>query len=194
MMSVAIIILGAGASVRLGQSKQLLKVNGEFLLRKTALAALQSAADKTLVVLGANSHAHQNIIEDLSLEIAINNEWQKGMGASLKLGLRTLLSQAEKPEAVIVAVCDQPYLNSSVFNEIIKLHFNHPDQIIACSYMKVTGVPVLFPAKWFNELLSIANEAGARQIIHKNKDQVLTFPFEEGSIDIDTPEDLKKLY
>jgi molybdenum cofactor cytidylyltransferase len=191
-MSVAIIILAAGASSRLGKSKQLIQYKGENLLSRICKAALQSKAETCLVVLGANARAHREVILYTNLSITENQNWAKGMGNSIKHGLAYLL-QSEKPDALIISVCDQPFLESTLFNELIAMHQLHQDKIIASRYNKTLGVPVLFPKNYFDALSKIPDDAGAKEVVHGNRDSVIAIPFEAGAIDIDYPEDLEQL-
>jgi molybdenum cofactor cytidylyltransferase len=191
-MSVAIIILAAGASSRLGKSKQLIQYKGENLLSRICKAALQSKAETCLVVLGANASAHREVILYTNLSITENQNWAKGMGNSIKHGLAYLL-QSEKPDALIISVCDQPFLESTLFDELIAMHQLHQDKIIVSRYNKTLGVPVLFPKNYFDTLSKIPDDAGAKEVVHGNRDSVIAIPFEAGAIDIDYPEDLEQL-
>ncbi len=192
-MSVAVIILAAGSSSRLGQSKQLLTIHNETLLRKICKAAITSHANRTIVVLGTDEAKHRTVIDDLDLTIVVNHEWTKGMGSSLKKGLQFLLAKNSKTKAIIISVCDQPMLNCEIFNQLIDLYKKHPKKIIASSYNHTLGVPTLFGSKWYKELLNTEDQAGAKKVILKNKMEVVQLPFELGALDIDTPEDLKRL-
>lgn len=191
-MSVAIIILAAGASSRLGKSKQLIQYKGENLLGRICKAALQSKAETCLVVLGSNASVHREVILYTNLSITENQNWAKGMGHSIKHGLAYLL-QSEKPDALIISVCDQPFLESTLFNELIAVHQLHQDKIIASRYNKTIGVPVLFPKNYFDALLKIPDDAGAKEVVQGNRDSVIAIPFEAGAVDIDYPEDLEQL-
>jgi molybdenum cofactor cytidylyltransferase len=191
-MQVAIIILAAGASFRLGQSKQLIPYKGEFLLRRICKAAIASKSYQTIVVLGSNAAEHKSAIQALDLSITENPDWALGMGNSLKHGLKHLL-QLDHPDAVIISVCDQPFLEASTFDALIGLHEKFTDKIIACQYQLTFGVPVLFPQKYFDALHIIADGAGAKQMINTYKDDLINYPFEAGSIDIDHPADLERL-
>jgi molybdenum cofactor cytidylyltransferase len=45
------------------------------------------------------------------------------------------------------------------------------------------GVPALFERSFFAELLSLADEAGAKSIILRNRDSVAQFDFSKAEID-----------
>jgi molybdenum cofactor cytidylyltransferase len=186
-LKIAILILAAGSSSRLGQSKQLLEINGEPLLLHSAKTALQSKANKVLVVLGSEREKHDAILKGLPIEIHYNKDWKKGMGNSLKAGISNLTSF--DINAVIIMVCDQPLLSSLHLNTIIKKYLSSGAPLIASRYADTDGVPALFDKSLFSELLRLEDEQGAKKIINKYKTSLLSIDFPDGEIDLDTAED-----
>jgi molybdenum cofactor cytidylyltransferase len=191
-MQVGIIVLAAGNSSRLGQPKQLIEINGTSLLRKTAIEALQTNYP-LVVVLGANAKAHQNVIADLNVNAVINTQWQLGMGNSLKAGFTSLLARYPELQAVMVMVCDQPYLSTDHLQKLINCIQTQNQPIVASEYANTIGVPAIFKKEFFPNLQQVADDGGARKIIEQFSNQVYTVPFENGEIDIDTPQDLLRL-
>lgn len=188
-INTCIIILAAGSSSRMGRSKQLLKIDGEELLSRSVQIARQSAAEKTIVVLGANEMVHRKIIEQVAVDVIINKEWEKGMGNSLKKGITHLMESTPQMEAALIMVCDQPMLTSDHLTKLIKTGSTDPNDIISSSYANNLGVPVLFKKRFFKTLLSIADQEGARSLLKKNKDQITSIEFPGGEIDLDSPSD-----
>lgn len=191
-MQTGIILLAAGNSSRLGQSKQLVKVNGTPLLRKSAQAAQQTNCP-VVVVLGSDSETHLTVIADLNPEVVINPHWQTGMGSSIKAGLTSLIKTYPGLQAAMVLVCDQPYLSANHLQKLLDELQKQNQLIIASAYSNTVGVPAIFRKELFPNLLQLANEAGARKIIQQFSDQVCSVPFEKGEIDLDTPQDLQHL-
>ncbi len=191
--NIGVILLAAGSSSRMGQSKQLLEIKGEQLLWKSTQTALQSEAEKIIVVLGANEQEHRKIIQSLSVDIVVNPDWKDGMGSSLKKGLHQLLQTKPTLDAVIIMVCDQPLLTTGHLNKLIQIFRQTKSPIVASYYSNTAGVPALFEKSVFEKLLNVENESGARKIIQQNKDLVQTVDFPEGAVDVDTPDDFKKL-
>jgi molybdenum cofactor cytidylyltransferase len=189
---VGIIVLAAGSSSRMGQSKQLLEIGGEQLLLKSAKVAWQSEAERVIVVLGANEDDHRQIIEHLPIEITSNENWQKGMGSSLKKGLKELLQIVPALEAVLIMVCDQPLLTTKHLNQIIKKFKLTRSPIVASYYSASAGVPALFDKSLFEKLLNVEDDSGAKKIIQQHKEAVQTIDFPKGGVDIDTPDDYRK--
>jgi molybdenum cofactor cytidylyltransferase len=189
---IAILLLAAGSSSRLGRSKQLLSITGQPLLLKSVKAAIESGIKNITVVLGANEQAHREVITDAGVQVVVNTAWKKGMGNSLKVGLSYLLQQTPKAEAVITMVCDQPLINSDQLLKLIFQYESSESTIVASLYQGVAGVPVLFDRTLFSELLSMSDETGAKKILQEHPHLVKTVPFPGGEIDIDTDDDLKK--
>jgi molybdenum cofactor cytidylyltransferase len=188
-MSAGIILLAAGASSRMGQSKQLLPIAGEPLLLKTVMTAIESQVHNVVVVLGANEAAHRELIQELPIEIVTNPNWQRGMGSSLKMGLQKILLSTPNLEAIIVMVCDQPLLKIDHLHELIQKFKDSKCKIVASYYSGMAGVPALFDKSLFSELLKIEDDSGAKQIIQNRKDLVQHVAFPQGSVDLDTPND-----
>lgn len=191
-MQVGIIVLAAGNSSRLGQSKQMVPVNGIPLLRKSTEIAVQTT-QPVVVVVGAHAEAHQQVIADLKTEIIVNPDWQTGMGGSLKVGLSHLIQRNPKLEAAMILVCDQPYLSLAHLQKLIEANQQQVKPIIASTYAHAIGVPTIFKKELFPHLLKLDNDTGARKIIQQFTNQVHAIPFEKGEIDIDTPQDLLRL-
>ncbi len=182
----AILLLAAGSSSRMGQSKQLLPIHGEPLLLRTTKSALQSQAHKTVVVLGANAGKHEAVIKHLPVTIFINEEWEKGMGSSIKAGLNHLIATYFDLKAVLILVCDQPLLTTVLLDEIISSYRETKNKIIASFYGGTPGVPALFDHSLFTQLLRLEDQQGAKKVILGNSDQVHSINWPEGEIDLDT--------
>lgn len=184
-MPVSAIILAAGSSSRMGQSKQLLPWKGETLLTHTVNLALASRIGHVYVVLGSNEEEHRKIVKHLPVSLVVNEGWARGMGSSLKAGL----AEAKKiSDAVLIMVCDQPFVTSQHLNHIIE-HFEKTDQqIVASKYLDTVGVPALFGKKMFDELMNIGDEEGARKVITRHDPGIVLLQSGE---DLDTPDDYR---
>lgn len=192
MNDFGIIVLAAGASKRMGQSKQLLPVNGEPLLLKTVNAAMNSALQNIIVVLGANEKAHRALIADLKVAIVHNERWESGMGSSIKAGLKSLLTLRPSLGGVVILVCDQPLLTAYHILELIAGHLQTSKPIVASGYAGTMGVPVFFQKAYFKNLMALGDEQGAKKIIEEHPDDVAMIDFPQGAVDLDTPEDYQQ--
>ena len=188
-----IVILAAGSSTRLGKPKQLLPYNDKNLLQQTVNAAVYSNANSVFVVLGASADLISKEIVKMNAHIIENKEWEEGMASSIRVGLNTLQKISPLAEAIIFMVCDQPYVSSSLLNDLIHTQRETGKPIVTCNYGEAIGPPALFHKFLFNELMQLKGDAGARKIIQQHSDEVATILFTKGKIDIDTNEDYEAL-
>ncbi|KFC18087.1 nucleotidyltransferase family protein [Epilithonimonas lactis] len=194
MKNTGIILLAAGNSSRMGTAKQLLSYQGKTFLDRTIDTALEVFNQNHItLVLGADHNEIASKIENKNVKISINDDWQSGMASSIKVGLKTLIKQFPDIEHCFISVCDQPYLTSEIFTEMFQLKENSNKEIIAARYSDTIGVPALFSKKYFEVLMELSGEQGAKKIIQRNMEDVETFEFENGAIDIDTKVDYENL-
>lgn len=187
-MNITAIILAAGASTRMGKSKQLLPVNGQPLLIHTVQTARQADVKNVVVVLGANHEEHEASLKGLAVDIVINPNWQRGMGSSLKAATNHVLAEHPAVDAVVMLVCDQPGITPAHLNTLIRQHKKSLSPVVASYYADTAGVPALFHKSTFQELLNLDDRQGAQKIIRQQANlSVVNFP--AGAIDLDTPED-----
>ena len=189
----AIIILAAGASARLGRPKQLLPYQGKSLLEHAVDIANDSDASPVIVVLGAGAAELEKMIDEKKLHIVENEEWQEGIASSIRCGMNTLKRVALLSDAVILMVCDQPHIETSVINELIATQKKTGKPIVASRYGDTMGTPVLFFKSMFAELLELEGDKGAKKIIDKYPTELAAIAFPLGELDIDTEEDYKTL-
>jgi molybdenum cofactor cytidylyltransferase len=186
--SIAIIILAAGASTRMGRPKQLLEYKGRSLIQHAVEVATASVCHPIIVVLGANAELIKPEIV-ASLETIENPFWHQGISTSIRMGIETLNKRDSKAEAAILMLCDQPFVSPSLIERLIEVYRTTSAPIVASEYERVLGVPALFDRTLFPQLTQLNSDAGARQIIKKFVKQVARVPFPQGIIDIDTPQD-----
>jgi molybdenum cofactor cytidylyltransferase len=191
--NIAIIILAAGTSSRLGSPKQLLSYKGKNLLRHTVDEALETGCASIFVVLGANSELLRMELKDKPVSIVENTGWQEGMASSIRCGLETITNTILRPDSIIFMVCDQPYVSSSLLLNLVEKKNKTGMPIVASSYEDKIGTPALFHRSFFPALMELKGDKGARKLIADNPDKVATVSFPEGITDIDTKEDFEKL-
>jgi molybdenum cofactor cytidylyltransferase len=175
----------------MGTPKQLLPIQGASLLRHLAKISIASMCDPIAVVLGANAQQVRPEIEDLPLQIVDNPQWQAGMGTSVSKGLAALLEREPGLDAVLILVCDQPFVSTSTIDRLAIAYQSECHQIVASGYLDTVGVPALFSDRYFAELLNLNSDAGARRIIQQHLLETYTIDFPQGAIDLDTPDEYR---
>lgn len=188
-----IIILAAGNSSRLGQPKQLLRYKDTTFLEYIIGEASVIKEAAVIVVTGANHELIEKEIDASKIKIAFNPDWESGMSSSINTGLNKALQLFPEIEKCILAVCDQPFVSHSIFENLITEYHKTKKGIVASAYAETVGTPVLFAKEYFNELLRLKGQEGAKKIINRFLEDTASIPFEKGNIDIDTEEDYNKL-
>lgn len=184
-------LLAAGGSSRLGRTKQLLKFEGETLLRRAARSLADSVYFPVVVVLGAENDSSLSEIDGLAVYNLINESWADGMSSSIRQGLERLFEIEPKLDGVLITLCDQPMISVEMLNRFAEKFSETNEAVIAASYDSILGVPALFSRNVFGELLSLTGDKGARQIIRDRKD-VIGLDLPEAAIDIDTKIDAER--
>jgi len=186
-----IVILAAGSSSRLGQSKQLLKFNNEYLINRMIRVSFDSQADMVYLVLGADKEEILSILNSDKTTIIFNDKWEQGIGSSIKAGLSAAIK--DNMDAVLFIVVDQIKIKTETINNLIEKFRSSNYPICASSYGSTHGIPAIFDKSLFQDILMLDDMKGCKRIIERNIENTLLLDFPGGEIDIDTADDLKKL-
>jgi molybdenum cofactor cytidylyltransferase len=190
--TIAIIILAAGKSSRMGTPKQLLPYQGKTLLRHITEIAIASVCHPIIVVLGAYYKEISNELKSLPVQIVENTEWATGMGSSIRCGIQALIPFSNSVEAAVILVCDQPFVTPQTINQLVDAYHSTQQPIVASAYENTLGVPALFQRKLFPELSRLNDTEGAKNVIKCHKQSTFSIEFPQGAIDLDTPDGLQQ--
>jgi len=189
-MPVAAIIVAAGASTRLGQPKQLVKINGESLLQRAIRCVQQAGASPVFVVLGSDRELIRNAIDFGAVSIVVSENWEEGMASSIRAGVQA----AAGSEGLLLMTCDQPRVTAEHVRAMIETFEGRPEPVlVASTYAGVRGTPVIFPREAEGTLLALRGDTGARSLLQHPHWPVISLSLEGGEIDIDCPDDLKSI-
>lgn len=189
---IAILILAAGASTRMGQPKQLLPWKDTTLLGHAIQTAKSTDAIEVVTVLGANAKLIQSQIKEEVIFIQ-NTAWQSGLGGSIACGTEWLLQSNIEFDGILITLADQPLIDFKYLDKLISTFSEHTDRIIASTYRNRAGVPALFPKKYVNTLLKLDEDFGAKHLLEQEQDTIITIPAENRISDVDTEEDYEQL-
>jgi CTP:molybdopterin cytidylyltransferase MocA len=186
------IILAAGGSTRMGYPKQLIEHEGEALVRRAAVAALEAGGKPVLVVVGASSEEVAECLEGLhGVEILHNERWESGLASSLSEGLGAL-SANRAIDGALVMVVDQPLVEVDALRKLIAA-FDETHRIVASAYDDIVGVPVVIGSEHFAALMNLRGDEGAGRWLRARLADVTQIDVASASVDIDTPEDAERL-
>lgn len=185
----AALVLAAGGSHRLGHPKQLVRFEGEALITRAIRVASQAGASPVFVVLGADFEKILEVIADDPHQprILVNKAWRSGMASSLRLGA----AAAERSciDDLLVLACDQPAVTPMHLQRLVAA--SKREHVVASYYWERRGIPALFPEFAFHALQELQGDTGARELLQD--EAVLTVALPCGEVDVDTPEDLRRL-
>ena len=187
------IILAAGASTRMGRTKQLLPMNGGTNLLEMILGeTLKSDLNKVCLVLGHKAEEIRSALgqrlQHPKLGIVWNRQYELGLSSSIISGL----SQVEKAyDHVMIILADMPHIDARLINLLLRRYQDSNLPMGAIRINKRRSHPVIFSRKMYHELHDLRGDVGARDLLQKYMDKVCLVDPEEfyGDIDIDTPED-----
>jgi len=186
-------IMAAGASRRLGQSKQLLEYKGDTLIRRISKEAIQANCGNVTVITGFDHEKMENEITDLNLNVFFNKEWEEGLGASIRNGLAYILNRNPDTNALLLSMVDQPFVDAAHLKKLVNAYDSARSMIIASAYSGTFGVPVLIDSFYFDLLSKLKGDEGGKKILANYIKNIVEIPFIDGAIDIDEKKDLKSL-
>jgi molybdenum cofactor cytidylyltransferase len=184
------IVLAAGASSRLGSPKQLLQWRDRPLLAHSIERAQAVLFERVIVVLGANSDAIQTAVDLSAVRTIANPDWKQGIASSIKMGIQAL---PETATAAFILLCDQPLINADHLQNLLNVWQDNQSHIVASQYPNSVGVPALFPSEYFPSLLALTGDKGAKALLTKFADKLLTISLPEAELDIDNVADFDYL-
>ncbi len=173
------LIPAAGESLRLGQPKQLVKLNGEALVHRAARVALDAGCSRVLVIEGAVPL--RAVLADLPVEVVRCANWKAGAGASLREG-----AQLAGEVDTLVLLADQYAVTADQLRELLLA----PGEIAAAHYADQLGVPARFSAKYLDVLLGLPDSGGAKAWLRAHADLVTVISMPTAELDLDSPDQL----
>lgn len=184
---VAAVVLAAGISSRMGQSKALLPWDERTVIEVIVSRLIAVRVSDIVVVTGHRSNDVARALADKPVQIVYNPNYLQGeMLSSLQAGLRTLDASTS---ACLVVLGDQPTLETRVINRVMAAYAEGKGDIVVPTYRGKRGHPVLIGQHFWPELLAL--ESGApRDVIRRHPDDLALLDLDTDSIlrDIDTPE------
>jgi CTP:molybdopterin cytidylyltransferase MocA len=154
------LLLAAGAGIRMGMPKALVTdERGLWLVRGLGLLR-EGGCRRVTVVLGAEAERARPLVADLDVTVVVADEWAEGMGASLRMGLRSLAGSAD--DGVVVSLVDLPDLVPAVVARVIAAGLGTAG-LARATYAGRPGHPVLLGRDhWPGVIETAVGEHGAR--------------------------------
>ena len=185
------LILAAGYSTRMrGGDKLLEKIDDISQIYRIAKAAVQNGV--TYMTLPAANNPRERALSRLAVHKIFLNNKNTGMGASIATGVKYIKDSKSKVTGIIIIPADMPLIDTATIKAFYGAHAKYPGSIIQATDEKGSGHPVLFPSRYFKNLMLLKKETGGKDIIKGSKNiKILKFEGKVATLDLDTPEDWK---
>jgi molybdenum cofactor cytidylyltransferase len=189
-VAVAGILLAAGSASRMGRNKLLLRLGGEPLVRRAALAALEAGLDPLVAVLGHEAELVREALVGLPVELAWNRRHALGQSSSLDAGVAALPPGAE---AAVVLLGDMPLVEPAMIRALVARFREGPAPLVASRYGEVRAPPVLYARALFDELRGGEGEGRGREVVRRHEARAAFVDWPAAALaDVDLPADLER--
>lgn len=189
-MTVAGLLLAAGAGRRMGGPKALLRLDGSTLLERGVAVLAAAGCEPVVVVVGAGAADVSS--PGVAAQVVLAADWEEGIGASLRAGLAALATW--DCSACVVTLVDQPLICADAVRRLLDVT-GHSDVAVA-TYGGEPQHPVLLDRLVWSEVAALAvADVGARAWMRAHPTRVLTVACDGlgGPGDVDTPEALARV-
>lgn len=189
---VGAVLLAAGSGSRIGhRPKSLLELGGVPLIRRQLIALSGAGVDEVVVVLGHHAELIEPVVQAFPVTVVRNPNPDDGQVSSQRLGLAALTG---KLDAVIVALADQPMIQSQDISDLIGAFKKRPSgtSVVFPQVQGEPGNPVIFSAEVREQILAGEANVGCRQWRGAHPEAAVPFVTDNRRyrLDIDTEDDL----
>ena len=171
-MKVSATILAAGQSSRMENgNKLLLPINGIPMISHVCNTVLKAALDPVVVVTGCDNELVTQAIPTAINEIIYNSHWQSGMASSIYSGISAL---PKNIDGNMIILGDMPMLSKNTLGLLIdEFSVQQGNHIIYPIYEDRQANPVIFPKKYFQEILSTTGDLGCKKVLKRYPDDAV---------------------
>lgn len=184
---ISAVVLASGFSARFGSDKLLTDFKGKAVIRWVLDSCLDSQLEEIIVIYRRTELL--GLLRDLPIKLIQNNMASSGMSASVKLGISSL---SKDSTGCMILMGDQPLFGTDDIDLMIDKFLSNR-VLIAASHNGKRKNPVIFPSKYYDELLASSGDKGGRDIIDNDPDKMLIEFDAFKLMDIDTENDLEQL-
>ncbi len=193
-MKVSATILAAGESTRMGKdNKLLLNFRGEPMIRYICKTIISARFNPVKVITGFEQEKIESVLSDLNLSTVNNKKWKDGISSSITVGVSSII---EETDGNIIVLGDMPFISVKVLNQLSNaFKLENGKKIVYPLYAGQQANPVIFPKKYFADIISNKGDLGCKKIIERYKFNALHIDIKSNEVivDCDEREDYLKL-
>jgi molybdenum cofactor cytidylyltransferase len=199
-MTIALVILAAGASRRFGTASKLVAdTGGEPLIarvvRRLSAARVDGAPIPVTVVTGAAGDPVAVALGEAGLRpaprLVVNPQAAKGIGTSIAAGVASVDAGTR---AVVITPGDMPLLTADLIERLVAAFQANGGQPV-CTVLPdgTPASPILWPRRLFPGLMALDGDRGGRALLAGEPACSMVQPAPGELADIDTQDDLARL-
>ena len=186
------LILGAGASQRLGPPKQLLPFRDTTMLGWVVGQAQRAQQlDEVVVVLGRAAEEIRKRVDFGAARVVENPVFGEGCSSSYRAGIGAIRAEST---AIMIILGDQPGITPTIIDRLAVAWREQRSPIALCSYEGRKGHPMLFAQSMFPQLMDLHGDKAAWKLVDANAAAVqeihFDLPFPD---DVNTREEFERL-
>jgi len=192
-VTIAAVVLAAGAASRFGSPKALARLDGRPILEHVLDAVREAGIKEVVVVLGHAADEIEDGIQWLD-EHLVRNPDPRHLSSSLQVGVAAAAALEPAPSAVVIVLGDQPRTRVEVIRALVAAARSSDRPVIVPRYADGGGAnPVLLREAAFELVDEASGDRGLGPLLASDPDLVLEVPVGGANPDIDTPDDLRAL-
>lgn len=181
-LTVAACVLAAGQSARMGEANKLLAtLNGKTLLQHVLNSLQCSRIDEICVITGYQSGQVSESISAFDVKLVTNEACSCGLSTSIRTGVENL---SEHIDGVLICLGDMPFVSTYTINKIVAA-FKSSGEIIVPTCLGQDGNPLLWPKPYFDKLMNLKGDRGAKYLLKEYPEQVNRLDVENIGIVLD---------
>jgi molybdenum cofactor cytidylyltransferase len=195
---VAVIILAAGRSTRMGRSKPLLPhghASGLTFVAHLIDVSRAAGLVRIIVVGRPEDEALDAEVSGRGARFVENPAAESGQLSSLQAGLSALQGDPDL-EAVMVMPVDVPLVSAAVVKRLLEAAGASSALILRAAHAGRHGHPVIFRRSVFDELHAADPALGAKAVVRADPTRVEDVDVQDPGValDVDTPEDYLRAF
>ncbi|MCC7052001.1 MAG: nucleotidyltransferase family protein [Gemmatimonadaceae bacterium] len=187
----AAIVLAAGASRRMGATKQLLDVAGEPMVRRAVRTATSAGLSPVVVVVGHDEARVRVALDGMPCHVVVNAEFTGPTSTSLHAGIAALEPGVE---AFVVLLADMVRVTPAMVRALVPAPDAGSAPLAVSRYGDVLAPPLLFRRSLWPELLAWHGEGCGKSVVRAHRHEAVMHDWPEAALrDVDTPDDYAAL-
>ncbi|GMV98055.1 MAG: 4-diphosphocytidyl-2C-methyl-D-erythritol synthase [Phycisphaerae bacterium] len=182
------VVLAAGQSRRMGTQKLLLPFAGQTVIAHVVDQVVAAGVSDVCVVVGPDHAAIAAALADRPARLVVNPDPQGDMLSSVRAGL---MAPPAGYQAAMVVLGDQPSVTADLIAGMLRAFPTCGRGIVVPACAGRRGHPLLFAARFIEEVLTRFDQVGLRGLLAAHPGDVFELPVADAGVlaDMDTPAD-----